>query len=730
MKIVHYSCTVMMLCAMMLVAEGWTEQAVTTASNKAEGDYFGSSASMTDTYALIGAVHADPGSVPNAGAAYVFVRSGTEWDEQAILTASNKAADDQFGFCGCVTNNYALIGARLADPSSVNNAGAAYVFVRSETGWSEQAILTASNKAPNTEFGYSVSLTDNYALVGARYTSPDSISVAGAAYVFVRSGTTWSQQAYLTASNKVNDDYFGESVSLTNNYALVGAHGADVSPSRDAGAAYVFVRSGTTWSQQAILTASNKAQDDQFGISVALTDNYALIGLVSASRSYIFTRSGSMWTQHQILNAAADERRVALTENYAMIRNKIFTRSASTWTLQTTLGRSSVSCVALTDHYAIIGNQAASPGALGNAGEGYLFLNTDSKTIISASPLYSKYSGSTFTRTRTVLLQSQFTQTSSFKFSSRRFSSGLVQNSKSYFSFSQVSSKALSTPSFSSLSVSKVHTQKSLIFPSDSGSHTAQPSMSSHTSLQSSSFPSHEDPRTSHFQPTSSKSCNPSAPVSSVLSQSFTQHSHVGQSSNPVDSHTIGGFFSKSRSRSVSFSQSSSLSLKPVENSISAAHQSPPSSQSSKSLRAPTSLVHSHSLLTVSPTQPLTQSTQSPVVTDSATFSSSRVPFSSSAHTQSISRSLRTVQINSRSPTSGFHSQTFSDPFQRDGSESEATDAVVVPAVVGAVGGLAAITIAGVLFYKRKPPPRNMMEEMYAPYHEHIPRTKALDSYL
>jgi hypothetical protein len=165
----------------------------------------------------------------STGAAYVFTRSGTTWSQQATLTASDAATNDTFGSSVALSGDTALVGA----PGKNSSTGAAYVFIRNGTAWSQQANLTASDAATNDNFGASVALSGDTALVGA-FNKNGSI---GAAYVFTRSGTAWSQQANLTASDAVGGDRFGFSVSLSADTALVGAFYKN----SVTGAAYVFI---------------------------------------------------------------------------------------------------------------------------------------------------------------------------------------------------------------------------------------------------------------------------------------------------------------------------------------------------------------------------------------------------------------------------------------------------------------------------------------------------------
>ena len=285
----------------------WTQQALLTASDAAAGDSFGASVSISGDTAVVGAnLDQDAGS--NSGSAYVFVRSGTTWTQQAKLTASDAAAGDSFGKSVSISGDTALVGAKRNDDAGTQS-GSAYVFVRSGTTWTEQAKLTASDAAAFDEFGFSVSISGDTVVVAA-FLDDDAGSGSGSAYVFVRSGTTWTQQAKLTASDGAAVDFFGESISISGDTALVGAINDDDAGS-NSGSAYVFVRSGTTWTQQAKLTASDAAASDQFGESVSISGDTAAVGAFrdddagsQSGSAYVFVRSGTTWTQQAKLTAS------------------------------------------------------------------------------------------------------------------------------------------------------------------------------------------------------------------------------------------------------------------------------------------------------------------------------------------------------------------------------------------------------------------------------------------
>lgn len=256
----------------------WSQQAQLTASDGAALDRFGVSVALSGDTALVGSYLDDMGANLDQGSAYVFTRIGTTWGQQAKLTSSSGAAGDRFGSSVALSGDTALVGAYLDDLDAKSNQGSAYVFLRSGSTWSQQTQLTASDGAAGDEFGWSVALSGDTALVGATFDKVGANSKQGSAYVFVRSGASWSQQAQLTASDGAANDYFGVSAALSGDTALVGAVYDDVGVNSDQGSAYIFVRNGITWSQQSQLTASDGAAFDDFGVSVAISGDTALVG--------------------------------------------------------------------------------------------------------------------------------------------------------------------------------------------------------------------------------------------------------------------------------------------------------------------------------------------------------------------------------------------------------------------------------------------------------------------
>ena len=224
----------------------------------------------------------------------------TAWNQQTKLNAGDAATDDQFGRSVAVSGDTAVIGA-WRDNDGGTNSGSAYVFTRSGEVWSQQAKLTASDPAAFDRFGSSVAISGDTAVIGA-YSD-------GSAYVFSRSGGVWSQQAKLTASDDAGN-FFGWSVAVDGDTVVIGAYADDHGGSHS-GSAYVFSRSGGVWSQQAKLTASDPAPLDHFGVSVAVSDDTAVIGAYwdddggsNSGSAYVFSRSGGTWIQQAKLTAS------------------------------------------------------------------------------------------------------------------------------------------------------------------------------------------------------------------------------------------------------------------------------------------------------------------------------------------------------------------------------------------------------------------------------------------
>ncbi len=290
----------------------WELQARLEAPGAQAGDDFGASVGLSGGTALVGAPGADGSGAAEAGSAWVFVAQPAGWSVQALLAAPGAASGDGFGAAVAVAGDTLVVGAPGRDGPGAADAGAAYVFVRNGATWTLQALLVASDAAADDGFGAAVALQGDTLLVGSPEGGPPGQPDAGASYVFVRSGGAWSEQARLAASDAASGDAFGASVALSGDTALVGAELDDHPGGADAGAAYVFVRDAGAWSQQARLTASGGASGDAFGASVSVSGDTALVGapgdtlaaVAQAGSAHVFVRSGSFWSQHAKVSAS------------------------------------------------------------------------------------------------------------------------------------------------------------------------------------------------------------------------------------------------------------------------------------------------------------------------------------------------------------------------------------------------------------------------------------------
>ena len=342
------------------------------ASNPEVDDYFGMTVALSadGSTLAIAAPHEDSGAAgvngdqtsntaTNAGAVYIFTHNGS-WQQQAYLKASNVDVDDNFGsgLALSADGNTLVIGAtaessRPGNPAdnSLTGAGAVYVFVRTGTTWTQQAMVKASNADAGDRFGAAVALSaDGNTLaagapaeasaatgVGGNQAS-NTATASGAVYVYRRSGQTWSQEGYIKASNTEANDEFGGAVALSadGNTLAAGALGEDSAATgvngdgtdnsaKISGAAYVYTRAGTTWSFQAYFKASNTGASDRFGTDVSLSGdgNLLAVGAPSESSSatgvggdqtnngaglsgaaYLFSRANATWRQSAYVKAS------------------------------------------------------------------------------------------------------------------------------------------------------------------------------------------------------------------------------------------------------------------------------------------------------------------------------------------------------------------------------------------------------------------------------------------
>ena len=263
--------------ALTKMGANWTEVQKLIAPDGSHDDGFGSAVSLSGDTALIGTL---------SGSVYVFTRVGASWMQQAKLLPENDAVGSDFGSAICLDGDTALIG--------FPGSGSTYVFTRTGTTWTQQAKLLASDNATSGDFGYSVSLSGDTALIGVPNVNDDG-DPSGSAYVFIRTGTTWTQQTKLLAPDGSPGGHFGFSVSVDGDTALIGEYNVIW------GSAYVFTRTGSNWNIQAKLQDLEGVITNLFATSVSLDGDTALIGTKETgslpSSVFVFIRTGTKWTQ-------------------------------------------------------------------------------------------------------------------------------------------------------------------------------------------------------------------------------------------------------------------------------------------------------------------------------------------------------------------------------------------------------------------------------------------------
>ncbi|RDK88474.1 FG-GAP repeat protein [Marinirhabdus gelatinilytica] len=358
----------------------WSQQAYIKASNTEANDLFGFNLTLSgdgNTLA-VSALNEDSNAVgingdetdnsaTNSGAVYIFTRSGTVWEQQAYIKASNTDANDQFGRTVSISGdgNTLAVGTFGEDSSAVGingdetdnsagQSGAVYIYIRSGNVWAQQAYIKASNTDISDYFGYRVSLSDNGNILGVSASLENSNAVgidgdqnnnsatnSGAVYIFTRSGTVWEQQTYIKASNTEANDQFGRYLCISGdgNTLLVSAPYEDSNStgingnqsdnsSIESGAVYVFTFSGVVWTQQAYIKASNTDSDDLFGWNISSSDNGNRIAIgatnedsnatgingnqldnssINSGSIYVFSRNENVWTQQAYIKASNTE---------------------------------------------------------------------------------------------------------------------------------------------------------------------------------------------------------------------------------------------------------------------------------------------------------------------------------------------------------------------------------------------------------------------------------------
>ncbi len=374
-----------------IIAQNWDQVVKAVATDRASSDLFGYSVAISGDYAIVGANQEDHNAVggqflDNAGAAYILKNNSGTWSVVQKIVASDRAADDEFGFSVAISGDYAIVGAPRKTATvgfELNSAaGAAYVFKNTDGIWSQLQKILAADREVGDEFGYSVAISENHVIIGAPYEDEyvnglSSASNKGSAYIYTKGETVWMDGQKIVGNSVGNGDNFGWSVGISDDYAVIGTPRESQIASgggsilTDAGSTYIFRKfTSGTWTQMQSLNASDKGAGDEFGTSVAISGDYVIVGamfedhnvtgganLSNAGSAYIFERDGGTWSQMDKI-VASDR---AASDNFGV-------------------------SVSISGEYAIVGahNEDEDPtggNTLENSGSAYIFRNTSGNWV-------------------------------------------------------------------------------------------------------------------------------------------------------------------------------------------------------------------------------------------------------------------------------------------------------------------------------------------------------------
>ena len=287
---------------------------IATGVDTSSSDFYnelGKSIEIDGNYAIVAAAGHNTNGNDNQGKAYIYFYNNTQWELQDTLISSDGAAYDNFGSGVSISGDFAVVGALGHDTNGNSQQGKAYVFKRSGSNWNQDTILTGSGGGTNDLFGTSVDIDGEYIIIGAAQYHHSSSPGPGKAYVFKRIGNIWSEETILNPVGAANNDQFGQKVSISGDYAIIGSQ-QDVGGNSEQGNCYVFKMSGGSWSLDTTLVASDGAAEDFYGFDVDIDGDQIVVGAREANhngesnrgKAYVYSLNGGSWVEDAILLAS------------------------------------------------------------------------------------------------------------------------------------------------------------------------------------------------------------------------------------------------------------------------------------------------------------------------------------------------------------------------------------------------------------------------------------------
>ena len=299
----------------------------------AGNDFFGFSVSISGNYAIMGAFGDDVGANGSQGSASIYQYNGSNWVLMQKITDASGAANDFFGFRVSISGSYAIVGAYGDDVNFNTDQGSASIYQYNGSSWVLMQKITDATGAAGDFFGYSVSISGNYAIVGA-YSDDNNLNTdGGSASIYQYNGSNWVLMQKLTDPTGAAGDFFGYSVSISGSYAIMGAVTDDVAASFNQGSASIYQYNGSSWVYMQKITDATGAASDQFGNSVSISGNYAIVAAqlddvdanTNQGSASIYQYNGSSWVLMQKLTDATGAAEdyfgtsVSISGNYAIV---------------------------------------------------------------------------------------------------------------------------------------------------------------------------------------------------------------------------------------------------------------------------------------------------------------------------------------------------------------------------------------------------------------------------
>ena len=305
------------------------------ANDGSPGDQFGRSVAISGDYAIVGAPN-NTVNDKNSGSAYIFKRTDGTWSQMQVLVAEDAARNDKFGWSVSISGNYAIVGAYQGICDNILS-GSAYIFKHTDNTWSQIQKIKASNGETSDQFGYAVSISGDYAIVGAPFQGNDSYYRRGQIYIFKLVNKSWMQIKSYQGTAKY--DNLGIAVDINENFAVAGIPNYDNGSNYpNTGLASLFVNQEDNWSRTNFRYTD--ASNIQFGYSLSISENYAIIGCGNHNYLFIFEYIGNSLRAKQQINCSVYS--VSISNEHAMIGGNsiayIYKNKESSWHKITTFG--------------------------------------------------------------------------------------------------------------------------------------------------------------------------------------------------------------------------------------------------------------------------------------------------------------------------------------------------------------------------------------------------------